>query len=167
MVKDTDFSVVRRAVEANNYASLPDTTKAKITETRFADMVAKNADRAVVEKAFESGDYVAFKNAMIAQIPDEAVFQKKVSMHKARYEAQSKIETAVKNKDFAAFKSVMESQRAEMEVNRLSGVSVPKIDDAQVQKRFDSLVEYYVENGQLPETKGFGKMGGGRMGHGK
>ena len=60
-------------------------------------MVAKKSEHAAVEVAIESGDYAAFKNAMIAQIPSEAEFQKMVAAHKARTETQAKIETAVKN----------------------------------------------------------------------
>lgn len=40
LARGADFSAVRTAVEANNYASLPDTAKAKISETQFAEIVA-------------------------------------------------------------------------------------------------------------------------------
>lgn len=160
--RNADFSAVKTAVEANNYASLPDTAKAKITEAQFAEMVTKDAEHTVIEKAISSGDYAAFKNAMIAQIPTEAEFQKIVVEQKSRTEAQAKIETAVKNNDFAAFKSAMEAQKAVMLASHPGMVDAPKgLSDDKLQKHFDSLVAYYKANGKLPEMgKGFGPMGG-------
>lgn len=164
--KWADFSAVRTAVEANNYASLPDTAKAKISEAQFAEMVAKSAEHEAVEKAISSGDYAAFKNAMIAQIPSEAEFAEMVARHKAHTEAQAKIELAVKNNDFAAFKAAMEAQKAQMIASHPDMGEAPKaLSDEKLQKHFDSLVAYYAENGKLPEMgKGFGPMGGGKGG---
>lgn len=163
-----DFSAVRTAVEANNYASLPDTAKAKISETQFAEMVAKNAEHTAIEQAISSGDYTAFKNAIIAQIPSEAEFQKMVAAQKTRAETQAKIELAVKNNDFAAFKAAMEAQKAQMLASHPDMGDAPRaLSDEKLQKHFDSLVEYYAENGKLPEMgKGFGPMGGGKGGMG-
>lgn len=176
MGKWPDFSAVRTAVEANNYASLPDTAKAKISEAQFAKMVAKGAQHEAVEKAVSSGDYAAFKNAMIAQIPTEAEFAEMVAHHKTHTEAQAKIELAVKNNDFAAFKAAMEAQKSQMLANlptRQAGhpdmpTDAPKaLSDEKLQKHFDSLVAYYKTNGKLPEMgKGFGPMGGGKGGMG-
>lgn len=129
-------------------------------------MVAKGAQHEAVEKAISSGDYAAFKNAMIAQIPSEAEFQKMVVAQKARTEAQAKIELAVKNNDFAAFKTAMEAQKAQMLASHPDmPTDAPKATDEKLQKHFDSLVAYYKTNGKLPEMgKGFGPMGGGMKG---
>lgn len=172
LVRGADFSTVRTAVEANNYASLPDTAKAKISETQFAEMIARNAEHEAVEKAISTGDYAAFKNAMIAQIPTETEFAEMVARHKAHTEAQAKIELAVKNNDFAAFKAAMEAQKAQMLANHPDmPTDAPKaLSDEKLRKHFDSLVEYYTENGKLPEMgKWFGPMGGGGkwMWHGR
>jgi hypothetical protein len=104
---------VKAAVESNNYAALSEAAKAKITQEQFTQMVAKKTEHQAVENALSSGDYTAFKNAMIAQIPSEAEFQKMVAAHKARTESQAKIETAVKNNDFTAFKAAIEAQKAQ------------------------------------------------------
>jgi hypothetical protein len=165
--KGADFSAVKTAVEANNYAGLPDTAKAKITETMFADMVQKNIDRTAVEKAVADGDYTAFKNAMIAQIPTEPEFQKMVTMHQARIETQAKVEAAVKNNDFAAFRTAIEAQKVQMVAEHpgMEDVAPKALWDEKLQKHFDSLVAYYKTNGKLPEMgKGFWPMGGGMMG---
>lgn len=163
LVRGADFSAVRTAVEANNYASLPDTAKAKISETQFAEIVARNAEHQAVEKAISTGDYVAFKNAMIAQIPTETEFAEMVARHKAHTEAQAKIELAVKNNDFAAFKAAMEAQKAQMMANLPAGqaghpdmpTDAPKaLSDEKLRKHFDSLVEYYTENGKLLDVGG-------------
>jgi hypothetical protein len=166
-----DFSAVKTAVEANNYASLPDTAKTKITEAQFAEMVQKATEHKTVENAITAGDYTAFKNAKIAQIPTEAEFQKIVAEHKDRIASQSAVETAVKNNDFAAFKTAMIAQKVQM------GVNHPRPDgdtqapsDAQLQKHFDKLVAYYKANGKLPDVggPGLGRMGGeGKMMSGK
>ncbi len=169
-----DFSAVKTAVEANNYASLPDTAKAKISEAQFAEMVQKSLEHKAVENAITAGDYSAFKTAMIAQIPTETEFQKMVAAHKAHAATQTAIEAAVKNNDFAAFKSAVASERAQMEANNPNkDDDAPKsLSDTQLQKRFDKLVEYYKKNGKLPDMggPGFGALGmGGKMmgGHGR
>ncbi len=132
-------------------------------------MVAKKSEHAAVETAIESGNYTAFKNAMIAQIPSEAEFQKMVVAHKVRTETQTKIEAAVKNNDFAAFKSAVEAQKAQMAANHPGMESdTPKaLSNERLQKHFDTLVEYYKTNGKLPDIgKGFGPAGKGMGGHG-
>ena len=164
-----DFAAVQTAVEANNYASLPDAAKAKISETEFADMVQKFLEHKAVENAITAGDYAAFKAAMIAQIPSETEFQKMVAEHKAHAETQAAIETAVKNNDFAAFKAAVTAERTRMAANLPTGQAgnpntdddAPKaLSDAQLKKHFNTLVEYYKANGKLPEMgKGFGPAG--------
>lgn len=163
-----DFSAVKTAVEANQYASLSDAAKAKITEAQFVTMVQKNTEHKAVESAITAGDYTAFKNAKIAQIPTETEFQKMVTAQKARVAAQAQIEAAVKNNDFAAFKTAVLAQKAQMDVNRPTDANeTPKVPtDAQLQKHFDTLIEYYKTNGSLPDVgPGFGGKGmGGMMG---
>ncbi len=157
-----DFALVQTAVEANSYASLPDTAKAKISETEFAEMVQKSNEHKAVENAINSGDYSAFKAAMIAQIPSETEFQKMVNEHKTHAATRTAIETAVKNNDFTAFKAAITAERAQMEANHPNkDDNAPKaLSDAQLQKHFNSLVEYYKKNGKLPEMgNGFGPAG--------
>ncbi len=166
-----DFFAVKTAVEANNYASLPDMAKVKITEAQFAEMVQKTTEQKTVKNAITAGDYAAFKNAMIAQIPSEAEFQKMVTEHKARVVNQTAIETAVKNNDFSAFKTFMTAKKAQIDSNhaRPDGDN-HTLSDAQIQKHFDTLVVYYKANGKLPyaDAPGFGRMvGEGKMMGGK
>jgi hypothetical protein len=170
------FAIIQAAIASNDYASLPDTVRLTLTEERFNDMVAKQAEHAALEASIEAGDYVAFKNAMIAQIPSEADFQKMVTEQKTRTEHKTKLETAVKNNDFTAYKALLTEQKAQMETHRPEGMKDDKVrpepTDEQLQKRFDALVASYTENGTLPDTMvggpGYGgKMGGhGRGGHG-
>ncbi len=162
---------VKTAIESNNYSSLSDTAKSKITQEQFAQMVEKKAEHAAVAIAIESGNYTAFKSAMIAQIPSEAEFQKMVAAHKARTETQTKIETAVKNNDFAAFKSAVEAQKAQMINNHpgMDGDAPKALNEDELQKKFNTLVEYYKSNGKLPDVGGpgfgiKGMMGGKWMG---
>lgn len=160
---------VKTATESNNYAALSDSAKAKISQEQFAHMVEKKNEHQAIENAIESGDYAAFKNAMMVQIPTEAEFQKMVAAHKTRTETQAKIEAAVKNNDFAAFKAAIEAQKTQMAIDHPNmGNDVPKaLSDEKLQKHFDTLVEYYKTNGKLPEIgKGFGPGGKGIGGHG-
>lgn len=157
-----DFSAVKTAIESNTYSRLPDEAKTKITEAQFAQMVQKESWHKAVESAIEAGDYAAFKTAMIAQIPDETQFQTMVAAHKARATSRAAIEAAVKNNDFSAFKTAIETQKANH-----PGMwdATPKVlSDDKLQKHFDSLVESYKVNGELPEMgKGFGPMGWGKL----
>lgn len=99
---------------------------------------------------------------MIAQIPTETEFAEMVARHKVHTEAQAKIELAVKNNDFAAFKAAMEAQKAQMLANLPTGQAghpdmgqAPKaLSDEKLRKHLDSLVEYYTENGKLPDVGG-------------
>lgn len=132
-------------------------------------MVAKKTEHQAVENALEAGDYTAFKNAMIAQIPSEAEFQKMVAVHKARSATEAKIEAAVKNNDFSAFKSAIEEQKANMLANNpgMSDKAPKALSDEKLQKHFNTLVEYYKTNGKLPEMgRGFGPAGKGMGEHG-
>ncbi len=148
------FATIQKAVAANDYTSLPDEVKSTLTEERFNDMVAKQAEHAALQASIEAGDYTAFKNAMIAQIPSEADFQKMVTESKTRAENKTKLETAVKNNDFAAYKALLVEQKAQMEAHRPEGMTDDKVrpepTDEQLQKRFDALVASYAENGTLP-----------------
>jgi len=112
-----------------------------------------------VEKAIESGDYAAFREAMIAQIPTEADFQKRVTAHKAHMVALTAIQTAIKNNDFAAFQKAHETMKAAMsEVHGEDGVT-PKTPNAiQMKKHFDEMVAAYKADGTLPTEFGKGGM---------
>ncbi|MEI6711787.1 MAG: hypothetical protein WCK88_06485 [bacterium] len=144
---------MKTAIETNNYASLPDTVKAKITETQFANMVAQNAARTAEDNAITAGDYTAFRNAKIAEIPTEAEFRNMVTIHTAQVTAQAAIETAVKNNDFAAFQkaeSDLQTAMAALKTNRPG--FVPKTPDAtQMKKRFDQMVAQFKADGTLPK----------------
>ena len=160
-----DFSAVQTAVASNNYASLSTADQAKISTTQFADMVTKYNARKAVQDAITAGDYTAFKNAKIAQIPTETEFQKMVTMEKSRVATQASIETAVKNNDFAAYKTAIAAQQAAMAANHPNGGTRPAPTDAQLQTRFNKLVTYYKTNGKLPMMGWMGGgFGGGRSG---
>lgn len=162
------FATIHAAIESNDYASLPDTIKSTLTEERFNDMVAKQAEHAALQASIEAGDYTAFKNALIAQIPSEEEFQMMVTQQKTRAEHKTKLETTVKNNDFAAYKVLLTEQKAQMEARRPEGMMDdtvrPEPTDKQLQKRFDALVAGYAENGTLPDTMAGGPGFGGKMG---
>lgn len=159
---------VRSAVESGDYSALSDTAKTKISETQFQDMVAKQSQQKVIENALESGDYATFKQAMIDQIPTEAEFQemrtqkqnmeaKLSEIEAANSVTRAAVEEAVRNNDFTAYKAAIEAQKASLEANRPEGVEAPEApeqDESRLQEQFNQAVEYYAENGSLPERGG-------------
>lgn len=165
-----DREVIRTAIESNNYASLSDTAKTQITEALFATMVAKNMNQQAELAAIDSGDYTAFRNAKIAKIPDESVFNAITSMKKAQTAAQADIEASIKSNDFTAFKKAHTDLKTTLDTLK---AGKPRFEqniqtDEQLQKHFDSLVTQYNDDGTLP--KGPGKngimwMNGGRDMH--
>ena len=132
-------------------------------------MVTKATQRKAVENAISAGDYTAFKNAKVAEIPTEAEFQKMVTEKKAHEATQAQILTAVQNNDFTAFKTVSLAQKAQMEASHpdKDGDARPTPTDAQLQKQFDTLVSYYKTNGKLPDIGPGFRGGRGMMGGGK
>jgi hypothetical protein len=175
-----------KALETDDYASLPDTVKAKITETQFQIAREKYLEKATkrstkqgqmkgekkgmgpmrseaVEKALEAGDYAAFREAMIAQIPTEADFQKRVAAHKAHMVALTAIQNAIKNNDFAAFQKAHTDMKASMSEFHTENGITPKTPDAEkMKKHFDEMVAQYKTDSTLPEE--FGKKGMMRKG---
>jgi len=112
-----------------------------------------------VEKAIESGDYAAFREAMIAQIPTEADFQKRVAAHKAHAVALTAIQTAVKNNDFAAFQKAHTDMKASMSEFHTENGITPKTPDAEEMKEhFEEMVAKYKADGTLPTEFGKGEM---------
>jgi len=115
-----------------------------------------------VQKAIASGDYAAFREAMIAQIPTETELQKRVSAQKAHTVALTAIQTAIKNNDFTAFKKAHTDLRATITALNIEGKEFKAPDDTQMKKHFDKMVEQYKKDGTLPE-KGMGQWEMGEM----
>lgn len=161
-----DFAVLKTAIETNNYASLPDAVKAKITEAQFAKAVEKMGTKSAVDAAIEAGDYTAFRNAKIAEIPTEAEFKNMVAVKAAHATAQTAIQTAIKNNDFAAFQKAHTDLKAALVALNpdMPWMSNSDSDATKMQKRFDQMVAQYKKDGTLPE-KELGK-GLFMMGHG-
>ncbi len=148
-----DFDALRTAIENNDYASLSDTLKAKITEAQFAKAVEKNAQKDAVQSAIEAGDYTAFRNAKIAEIPTEAEFQTMIAVQKAHSTAQTAIETAIKNNDFTAFKQAHTDLQAALVTLKSDkpGFEEKTWSDAELKERFDKIVAQYKTDGTLPK----------------
>lgn len=111
-----DFEAFKTAVDSGMYANLPDVAKAKISESQFADILAKNASRKAEKSAIDAEDYVGFRNAKIAQIPDETKFNTMVAHQKAQKIAQEAIEAAIKTNDFTAFKKAHTDLQASLAI---------------------------------------------------
>lgn len=165
---------VKTAIQANDYSQLSTEAQAKITEDRFAKMVDRQATKKAVQTAIEQADYNAFLQVadekILDRVDSQEDFDELVTRHQARTAHREALETAVKNNDFAAFDAAIESHKATMEAidddddrhhNR------PELTDEQKQEKFQKLVEYYTENGELPPhlEKRMGKTFGKHMRH--
>jgi len=160
MMPKMGSSGIQAAVVANNYASLPAKIQTKLSQAQFDQMVQKYNAQQAVKNAIVAGDYTAFKNALIAQMPDEATFQKMVASEQARANAQAQILNAVQNNDFVAYKTALANQRAALQALHPEITKVPKApSDSRLQKNFSRLVSYYKTNGKLPT-----KLGGAAYG---
>lgn len=153
---------VRAAIEASDYSQLSTDMQDKISEDRFAKMTERHATKAAVQTAIENGDYDAFVEVaderMLDRIEDQEDFDKMVTRHQTRTAHREAIETAVKNNDFAAFDAAMEAHKTAMEAlddgdDHPRHTERPTLTDEQKQEKFDKLVEYYTENGELPQRK--------------
>ena len=126
---------VRAAIEANDYSLLPTEVQEKISEEQFAEKVEHHADME---------------------------------------ENKAAVEEAVANNDFAAFQALHEAKRAEMEAKRQERIDAgedvkepregseeltDEEKEAKMRERFDEMVAYYDENGELPEMEHKGKKG--------
>lgn len=162
-----DREAVQAAVEANDYSKLTTEQQAKISTEKFAEMVTRETTHKVVESAIEANDYTAFQTAVAGiekgKFADKEVsaeqFAQMVEMKKAKTAHQAVVESAVKANDFAAFVTAHEEMKTTMEANRPTDMSDrkdnhPELSDTEqaekLQERFDNLVTYYAENGELP-----------------
>lgn len=152
--------------------------RAQITDEQKAEM---KANREAVKSAIEANDYVAFQTAVAGiekgKFADKEVsaeqFAQMVAMHETKGVHRAVVESAVKANDFAAFVTAHEEMKTTMEANRPTDASDrkgnrPELSDTEqtekLQERFDNLVTYYAENGELPTMDnwhGKGKKGRG------
>jgi electron transfer flavoprotein alpha subunit len=150
-------ATVQTAVETNDYAGLTDEIKDRITEEKFADMVERQSTRDAVKNAIESNDYDAFQSVagekMLEKIDSQEAFEQMTARHAAMAAHKTAIEATVQANDYDAFVSAMETHKAAMEANRPDDAPVreaKEIDEEKLQERFEKMVEYYQENGELP-----------------
>jgi len=112
---------VHAAVDANDYSQLSTEAQEKISQERFAEMVAK-------------------KSSMDAH--------------------RSAIESAVSSNDFNAFKAEIESHKADRP-EKEDGEDRPEREqptEEELQTKFNEMVTYYNENGELPTKENGQKM---------
>jgi hypothetical protein len=152
------------------------TTKVNATTQDQLDAMSEKLNkRKAIEAAITANDYNAFKAVadanMLKRTPDQASFDKLVSIQKAHADQITKIGEAIKNNDFNAFKVAESSQIANRPLdNNKNGNKKneksekrPAPTDAQLQAKFNKMVADYKANGTLP-TDHKGMMG---IDHGK
>jgi uncharacterized protein (DUF885 family) len=142
-----------------------------VTATPFFNKDAKTA--------LENRDLDGFKKAVkddnnkkIDSLTQDE-FNKMAEKNAQMQENLKKIEEAVKNNNFDAYKSVMESIKNERKNNGMDQDMKNKLfknkrgemTEEKQKEMFDKLVEYYKQNGSLPEKMGMmPHMGRGKMG---
>lgn len=145
---------VRVAIEANDYSQLSSEMQNKISEKKFAKMSQHKERKNAIKKALEANDYNLLPDTAKKRMSQEK-FDQKVKHYNQKQAHKKAITQAVATNDFSAFEAAMETHRAEKEANRSSDDSKhhnkPELTDEQKQEKFQKLVDYYNENGELPE----------------
>lgn len=134
---------IKTAVQANNYALLTAEQKQKITAEEFALHVKRYQSHEAIEKAIKEGNYTAFRDAKIAQIPTEAEFRMMATKVQEKETHKSELETLIKNNDFVWFKAFVTKKHQE------NGQTVPT--EEKIKKHFDALVKHYTKTSTIPE----------------
>ncbi len=158
---------VRDAIDAGDYSLVPTAAQEKISEEKFNEMLERNAQKDAVQSAIEAGDYEAFKNAAgdkkLEKVSTEEEFNALVERKQTLDVLKEKMEVAVQNNDFASFQSIISEKQETMESFRSDDRSNKKVrtepTTEQLQERFDSAVQYYAENGELPQKRNKWKKG--------
>jgi hypothetical protein len=167
-ITNKDLSAYKTAEKQliTDRASAENTRVDATTQDQLNTISDKQAKGKAVQDAITNNEYDAFKaNAdqkMLQRVTDQAGFDKLVASSKARTEAINKISEAIKNNDFATFKSAELTEKTDR-----GGKSRPAPTDVELQTRFDQLVANYKADGSLPrDQKGFGGFEMGGRGHG-
>jgi adenylate kinase family enzyme len=146
---------VKTAIEAQDYSLVPEEAQERITQEKFEEIITNQAQKSAVRDAIEANDYQAFVEVAdekaLERISSEADFDAAVAKNQERAANKEALETTIQNNDFASFQKLVEQHQANKEAARPD--DAPERDEPtteQQQEKFDSLVEYYNTNGELP-----------------
>ena len=174
-------TALKDAVEANDYSLIPEDLQDRITQEKFEQMAEHKATHDAVEAAIEAGDYDAFLEVapekMLEKI-DEDKFNEMIERHAEMEAHQAELEAVVAANDFESFVALMEEHKVEMEARMEENgemkfgnwerfeeeLSEEELTE-RLQTKFEELVSYYEEHGELPDHGG-PMMRWGHKGHG-
>jgi hypothetical protein len=140
---------VKEAVDAGDYDLLPIEAQERMDEEKFQEQVDRLTTQKAVKAAIDAGDYDAFvevaEGKILDKITSEEDFNELLAQKVDRDAMRQTVETAVANNDFDAFSDAVDAFDGNGDK--------PEQTDEQKQQKFDRLVEYYDENGELPHMK--------------
>jgi len=178
---DGDWSLekheqLQQVLELWEYDQLPVDIQQKITAVRFEKMLTRKTNHDALISAIEANDYDSLPESAKEKI-DAEKFAKKVERHAQMQEQKTRMTSIIQSGDVEAFKIEMAAIRAERGEKILEKTwelrkrikdtlwNKREPSEEKLQEKFDTLSEYYVENGELPQKwKWFGRHKG-RRGH--
>jgi hypothetical protein len=181
-IQNRDLTAFKKAVVDRAQYHADSTTQDDLNKR--ADNLAKHE---AVKTAIDNNDYEAFKSnadpRMLAKVNSQEAFTKLVESSKQMKAIQDKVDQAVKDNNFDAFKAAKTEMKALRDAEeaqepadssdkRNSNRAAPT--EAEMKTRFDKLVAQYKADGSLPSTRGIGHGFGddfdghrGGKGHGR
>jgi hypothetical protein len=170
-LKNRDIEAFKKAIVDNA------TTRANnLTQEKFDQLATQANKLEAVQKAIEDKNYNDFKaNAnqrLLKKVNSQDDFDKFVERVNTEKTNQDKINEAIKNNDFNAYKAAMQARKDDMKNllgDKMGGRGRGKHDgnhvaptDDQIKAHFDEQVAQYKADGTLPDAKSLGISG--RMG---
>jgi hypothetical protein len=160
-IQNRDLTAFKKAIVDRAQHHADSTTQDDLNKR--ADNLAKHD---AVKTAIDNNDYEAFKSnansRMLAKVNSQDAFTKLVESTKQMKVIQDKVDQAVKDNNFEAFKAA----QAEMKTLHDSREANEPADanektrvaptEAEMKTRFDKLVAQYKADGSLPSSRGMG-----------
>jgi hypothetical protein len=174
-IQNRDLVAFKKAFVDRAQQNADSTTQDELNKR--ADNLAKHD---AVKTAIENNDYEAFKSnagtRMLEKVNNQEAFMKLVESSKQMKAIGEKVDQAVKDNNFDAFKSAKADMKTLREANKPADDNDNRREraeptEAEMKTRFDKLVEQYKADGSLPSERGTGHgfgddFGGHRGGKG-
>ncbi len=143
-----------------------------LTQEQFNTMSTQAIAREATNKAIAEGNYENFKKSadarLLSKVTTQADFDKLVAQFKATKVIQDKINQAIKDNNFDAFKNAQTELKALRDANKPAELNSkhnhPIPTDAELKTRFDEIVAKFKADGTLPSQDMMDKGGKGGKG---
>jgi hypothetical protein len=168
----TDLKAIQTAIINKDLQAFKDATIKSATNranSTTQEELNSMSDLAISQKAIQDAvtdnDYEAFKKSadpkMLEQVNSQTEFDVLVAKNKVRLENQDKLNSAIKNNDFEAYKMALKEMVNDRSKGRMFNKKGPELSDEKLKTRFDEQVAQYKADGTLPGENNFMEMGRG------